>query len=121
MCLDTLDKKTRKRGGFGYKLLSKCDGEPHTFIQKFVALPIGKWVSDPSSETRYVEYSYPNQYYPTGFHIFSTLEDLKRWRGSSWYNLSIFRVQFKEVIASGYQYKCRTIVARKVKVIEEVV
>lgn len=121
MCLHQLDKKTRKLGGIGYKLLSTDNGVPRTYIQGVVALPIGEWVTDPSSENRWTEFRHPNKEYPTGFHIFLTLEDLERWRGKmGWRNLTVFRVQFKDVVASGYQHRCRTIVARRVKVIKEV-
>lgn len=125
MCLNKLDEKARKRGGFGFKLLKRdLDGEICTHIQKNVPLPVGKRVADPNaSETRYTETfgRAPTQAYPTGFHIFSTLKDLRRWQAHmGWRNLPVFRVQFKDVVASGFQQKCRVIVARKVKVIEEV-
>ena len=125
MCLNKLDEKTRKRGGYGFKLLHRnIDGEIRTHIQRIVPLPVGKWRADPNtSETRYTETFglSPVQEYPTGFHIFSTLKDLKRWQsGLGWLSLRVFKVQFKDVVASGFQQKCRVIVARKVKVIEEV-
>lgn len=126
MCLNKLDEKARKRGGFGYKLLYRSlIGGLETRIQEVVPLTIGRWKADPNaSETRHTETfgAAPIQEYPTGFHIFPTLEDLKRWQSKlGWFSLKVFKVQFKEVVASGYQRDCRVIVARKVKVIEEVV
>lgn len=126
MCLNKLDEKARKRGGFGFKLLyRRLAGELETHIQGVVPLTIREWKADPKAPGTIHTETFgrgPVQEYPTGFHIFSTLEDLKNWQGKmGWRGLSVFKVQFKDVVASGFQQKCRVIVARKVKVIEEVV
>lgn len=66
---------------------------------------------------------YDKRFYHPGFHIFLKLNDAIEWINMNKFDTSrktIAQVKFTDIIARGYQYDLKTVVADQLKVIEEV-
>ena len=121
MCLNILDKKQRKRGGVGYKILeeiggSYCSGAIRGNPQ---VLSEDRFITDTNSNPIQIDLS---MFYPAGFHIFPNMEELRKFIGlMGWQSYPVRRVRFKDVVASGlqghYKPKVKVIVARRIKLL----
>jgi len=120
MCLSTVDKKTKRTPGVGYKIVTKCPDSryvswDHVPTAGKVEYPLNRWIEDVN--TKPITYDYPSLWdtYPAGFHVY--LEKPTRIRFSYSLrlhpNLVIIQVKFKKVVASGDNLG-KTVVAREI-------
>lgn len=100
MCLERLDSETKVGDGVGYKVFKrrsdgKLQGEFNYCIQPY---PVSKWIKD--AKTGVLNWTF-HPSYPTGFHVFTRLDDAMFWayrRGEF-----VRKVKFSDVVASGTQ------------------
>jgi|GEM_PF-6504723 len=107
MCLSTLDKKPRRKWGFGWKSGYVGERSFTTWCQNSI-LPMGKWVKDESVEQ--IVNGSKGFSYQTGFHIYAE-KDAAVADGND-----CVRVQFRKVVATGTWSGDRVIVAREIKI-----
>jgi|Deesub1362A_J573_1020465.scaffolds.fasta_scaffold05460_10 hypothetical protein len=130
MCLTTIDSYDKiervKTEGTGYKWVAKSSMSPVHYYTGMIAnrtimLKLGVWQKD--SNTKFIVSSEGGAY-QSGFHIFKSPEDAENWAAiNGWLvhdEFLLVKVKYKEVVASGYQDGIKVIVARKIKVIEEI-
>lgn len=111
MCLSSIDKKTRKGNGTGYKVFAMDDSyHPHFCIQGGRArVRYGVWMKD---ESRGVILIASTSHYKKGYHIYVNLSDAEHWHDR---NYEVIRkVSYKNVVTSGAQIGKRIIVAREI-------
>lgn len=87
MCLTTVDRKTKRGRGYGYKAFDMKNGKPTSFGG--LNFPEEEWFTDPN--TRPIENSYP-----AGFHICRFKKDALGWDGDT-----TRKVFYADVVASG--------------------
>ena len=131
MCLDTVDKEIKQTKGFGWKLFSKGDSGARVysksdllpFLQNYhnKPYPIGEWIEDDKTTSLLVGDS--DERYQAGFHIFETKRGAKLTLASSTQWAVMRGVEYDDVVATGGQrwqskWPIRTIVARKIKIME---
>jgi len=97
MCLETVDAKTKKGTGIGYKSF-RYNNQYHIrseilFRSGYNRYKYKKWYTaiDDDSED-----------YPLGFHIFPTIEEAKMWSWGIPFH-PIRKVSYEDVVASGTQ------------------
>lgn len=101
MCLNTVDKETKKGSGYGYKLFEDWNGELHPwFIGRGSVLAEEEWIA-----ARGGTLPVGKKKYRLGFHIFTTKAGAKALQETNPFEYPevIRRVKFKEVVASGKQ------------------
>lgn len=126
MCLDTITK-SKQKWGYGYKIVNPGIPEGQAFVHGITAISrrvpakLGKVVEIREEST--ISFYKNNIYhpYPTGFHIFASLESLFRWRtANGWVHYPVVRVRWSKPVAFGKQSGYEVIVARRVTILEEV-
>lgn len=116
MCLHTVDEKINivHNKKYGYKVFDTYNnnicGE---YICRYYKL--NKWYKA-SNKKLYGTYG---KEYESGFHIFSSLDEAKSWKYFDFRELKVFKVEFKDVVATGKQ-DGKVIIAKKIKIIKEV-
>lgn len=114
MCLDKLDPKPQAKGNYGYKLFTTERGELTSIFTEY-KYPVGRWMED-EKPAEPLPYQGQNQY-PTGFHVFASLQGLGRWINNKPAPKDrIRRVLIDDVVATGRQDGVKVIVARKIKI-----
>lgn len=131
MCLRTVDKKPKKKSGFGYKLVHHID-DKRVVLGRLAGqgrtVALNKWVTDENERP----IATLREEYPAGFHIFSSIKDVRYfqnrggWHGS---NMSIYKVRYTDAVATGTQrgligqfmpIDLPVVVARRMKVMRRV-
>jgi hypothetical protein len=133
MCLNTVDEKTRKNVKYGYKIFevdyNEIYGECYSvdghinFYRKSEPYELNKWYK----ATDYIIGGGGNKY-ESGFHVFTNKKDADIWR--IW-NQKIFKVEVKNIVASGAQFMnikpsivemaaLNVVVAKEMRILEEV-
>jgi hypothetical protein len=122
MCLvNIIDFKITKDEG--YKVFRIKNGKPcGLYRSKNVQYKKNRWYK---STNKVIESYWANIRYKSGFHIYKNItsaRDLKRdFRGDfPSGKFAIYKVQFKDVVAKGRESKGKVIVAKQMKLIEEV-
>lgn len=147
MCLQTVDEKTRHISK-GYKVVWKHESFPGSYTPEykgFKHLEKDRWAEEEDYRARsqgdtilvpkeYLGVStngavtlYPPVEYPTGFHVFTSKESARYWRGKP-HTLRIVKVEVAGCVASGFQQtfeagRYRTlpvVVAKRIKLVREV-
>ena len=103
MCLDTIDKKTRKFKT-GWKVFTHSNGKLRPWFQKYSTdirktYPVGKWFKDEYDGTIITFYD-PMDSYKSGFHYYRSE---KRARFHSENFAVVRKVQVRNIVASGIQ------------------
>ncbi len=124
MCMNEtfFSMKKTKNGyvGTGYKVLYEDDKKDH-FNVSFNGTKLvkkGQWVEDKAPGSLVDN---RGGTYPKGFHIWTTLEDAKRYGGAQ----NVYKVEFMNIVAvgtnntGGSHYKT-CIIARKMKIVSKV-
>jgi len=107
MCLSVLDKKPRRKWGFGWKS-GRIRGQTFKTWYTQSILPMGKWIKDESVEQIV---NYRDRFsYQAGFHIYAD-KDAAVADGND-----CVRVQFRKVVATGTWLGDQVIVAREIKI-----
>jgi hypothetical protein len=121
VCLDTIDKKTRKKVRYGYKVFDiyydKIEGTHYSFDGcSFGNKPyeLNKWYKS----TDGLIYTEDDKDYETGFHIFTNKKDAKKWQSVNC--RVIFKVELKNIVASGKQESLKCVVAKEMRILKEV-
>ena len=127
MCLYTVDKKTKKGRGYGYKTfqVNKDGSLRNLYAQvnpsiKITHFPIETWIKD-ENKKKIQEYDFNE--YPTGFHIHTSKKKAKNYISTD-IKLTTRKVDYRNVVASGIQNIDNTgntnvIVAREIYVHKE--
>lgn len=110
MCLEKIDKVTKKGRGYGYKwFVEKDDGLHEYFGGALGVLSEGVWIEDPLDMVL-------KRNYRTGFHVFLS-KDLE-WDDGYREGAVLRKVKYQYVVASGKQDEFNVIVARKMYIIK---
>lgn len=112
MCLDTIDEKTKKGSGVGYKRFGIDDSYHLRFPYQGGRPKLETWIGDKNS---WDIIACDSNKYRTGFHIYRYLLEAKSKRLPA---EKILKVKFKDVSASGTQGRQRIIVARKIYIMK---
>ena len=108
MCLDTVDRVTKKSRGYGYKaFFEKREGEIRGVCPADFTFPEEQWYTDPNTKTI-------DGKYPAGFHICRFKEHARSWGGDT-----TRKVYYREVVASGDFLSEPVIVARQIWITKE--
>ena len=109
MCLDTVDKVTKKGRGYGYKVFEDWDGELHPWFigGQDTVLPEEEWIKDKKRGFAH------QPRYRLGFHIYVTLASAREIQEDRPHREIIRRVKYEGVVASGKSERRHVIVARK--------
>jgi hypothetical protein len=139
MCLDFIDESVKiPKSNIGYKIFLKLDDKlfhstvysnkslpTNTLLHEFNYRPIGFWYSVLyclTSSNLYCEYT--RDKYSTGFHVYINKVDafnsLKCYPATKYIKYGIYKVQFKKVVAKGYQYKNKVLVCKYIKILHQV-
>jgi hypothetical protein len=127
MCLTSVDStKSYPKSHIAYKLIQpyskdKVDISPirnkNKAIKELSLHPFNEWIKDTKRGSLFAESS--SEKYLAGYHLLETLSDVSNFiRTHGWEELSIAKVQFRNVRATGSQYSARVIVAKEIKVLE---
>lgn len=125
MCLDVSHSYSKPQKGRGYKVFRrwKGDASPHPQCIGSRRYPIGEWVdAEDTINWQTTQQTTDNKLrrYTVGFHIFTRLEDAKRWRLlRKAASLEIREVEYKDAHTFGYQLKKRRghcVVAPKMRI-----
>jgi len=137
MCLVKLTTKRKRKVSYGYKVFTKEKTKHLIFFKrKYVKtlfstkwMPLNKWINEKSYRTIFeknIDYIYGRKVtYEKGFHIFEYLKDARIYREKK-FEEKIFKVEFRDVVASGLAYTHSNInigpvfVAKKIKIIKEI-
>ena len=111
MCLNTVDAKTKKGTGVGYKVFVSDKWYHLSFQYCGGRINYDEWYKDKAEGNLYCFPGYG--YYRKGYHIFTTLEGAKKWAGRSMYR-PIRKVEYRAVAASGTQQEHPVVVAREI-------
>ena len=123
MCLDTVDKKTKKVSE-GWKVIKVINNKLHGICYPF-NFETNRWITD-SAESLIKSDS--NKKYQAGFHFYLNKEDaeldVKIWNTKI---LKVFKVRVRNVVATGTQFiniyneptLCKVGVAREIFIEEE--
>jgi len=130
MCLDSLNKF--KTNGYGYKVIeekSLSDARKKVYIKHSLFKGSGyilykkyRWNIDKSKQTIIITEPYELKEigkYRTGFHLFVKKIDAEKWIKNYLLKLLIKKVQYKDVVATGYQDGFKIVVVRKFKFVSE--
>ncbi len=110
MCLATVDEKTKRGKGYGYKAFKKKGGSLTPVMGYSLDFPEEEWFTDPNMESIMGRY-------PAGFHIHTNKKHAKLW--GTTVNRKVY---YREVVASGLfceQTRQRIIVARQIWITKE--
>jgi len=117
MCLDIKDSKIdlvyNKK--YGYKIFQKSNTGSIVGQYFLRYYKIGEWNKAPKIKLK----DYMRNLYEGGFHILHSLEDAKKWK-KCYNHLYIFKIEFRNVVATGKQRGLKIIVAREMKILKEV-
>lgn len=138
MCLTelTIRKEMVAQEGVGYKLVYKYYNPDKGRYEYHLGVIVGnhipmkrrRWVKDPAPEDKKIAHTIIKHgkekvvfSYPTGIHLFPTLEDVEKFRDYyGWWSAEVVKVKYRKVVATGYQSGCKVIVAREIMFLEEV-
>lgn len=112
MCLTKIAKF--KPRYVGYKVFLKNGDEYRPTIIESPVCKMGRWYSDKEDRLLKTEYDETciREIYPTGFHVFETLDGAKIWLNTT--SEVIVKVRYKKVVAKGYQGRFKVVVAKKI-------
>jgi len=135
MCLHYIDKVTGPTEGVGWKMLyfHRTTGELTLPLKgSSKSLPLNVWLNE-EDYREYPKYTLRAEMgegtYTIGFHVSLSRQGARtfqrRCMGSpavlycarAGISRTLYRVQFRDVVASGTQYKCRTVVARQIMIL----
>ena len=129
MCLR---KKGRfKPARFGYKVMRRSEVNPKWFRSELRGsgrIEQGKWVDEKDfrqhPDEANLTLDYKPVWYPTGWHIFHSLESARDWMPSrehaGYETYCIVKVSIREPVAVGYQDVGRVTVAKQMKILRVV-
>ena len=141
MCLDII-KDIKITEPYGYKVFRKTNNKIRFLYQNdnniTNKIPFNKWIDekhfrqdDVEQNRGLLEVFYISQsnerFYRKGFHLYknkSDAIDIKNIQFFQYPNFNdntcvVYKVKFKEVVATGFQGGRETIVARKIKILKE--
>ena len=121
MCLETVDKKTRKNVTYGYKVFEETSKGLLPYIRTYSRTkpyPINKWIRDRNPASRKINYS-SGRSYSAGFHVFTSLRSAKRERAFEGFPYCVRKVLVKNIVASGKQYGDNICIAREMLITDE--
>jgi hypothetical protein len=133
MCLDTVDEKPRKNIKYGYKVFNIDHNEIYGEFYSLEGYSYNKTIYNLNKwykSTDEILIANDNKLYRSGFHTFIRFKDAKTWITSNRRSQKIFKVEIKNIVASGKQHFCSnmeyvylvdTVVAKEMKILEEVV
>lgn len=111
MCLHR-QEKFRVNRNIGYVVVSSSsNGFCRSWYFNLERYKIGEWYDSTYKEAIRDDEGYK---YVPGFHIFPTMRDLINW---FWTPKCVARVQFSDVITTGYQANSKVIVAKRRKIL----
>jgi hypothetical protein len=125
MCLYRLTRRPEKVPTYGYKVFSQIHGELYPDCRTICArpYPTDQWISDVKSYDLITE-SDVHATYPTGYHVFFTKADAKKWACD--YDV-IHKVRVDDIVAYGIQrfrfdlkmsaVSARVFVCRRMKIV----
>jgi hypothetical protein len=124
MCLTTKDPIRQKWSGIAYKVVIKTDsGGLYPLFVERPRLPMNRWIVDKSDYSLDVAGRTGfllKETYRTGYHAYLTKRDAIRF--AERVSGVAVKIQFRRVTATGTQYiqgsLARTVVARKIKLLE---
>jgi len=124
MCLGTVDEKTKRTSGEGYKVVEKRDGKYlcWDYIPNAgeVEYPLNRWIEDTNNGGIRAWGGFT---YPAGFHVSIEKPDYHhsiahvvdgRQIDRSGNELVTIKVKFKKVVASGTEGHDHVVIARKI-------
>lgn len=125
MCLSRL--ATFEHGDTGYKVVKKMRRnkfKPLIFPYDVKPLVKGEWIEDTNRDSiglgELTSNVLRHEKYPCGFHIYLDLK-IALSRSLGFEKRVVVKVQFKEVVAAGYEKRNgQMVVARQIKILEEV-
>lgn len=113
MCLDRIDKKTRKNFRYGYKIYDLFDGKlSGVFYNYFKDYPEGVWIKD----DKQIIINEVQPGYPTGFHVLTSKKGAKSWK-DNFKTQVIRKVLIKDIVASGTQNGFNVVVCKQKKIL----
>ena len=116
MCLSGLIDKSKLsilerhnlRNGVGYKVFlfykDRIYSE-HMGQYYSTPYPVNKWIKNTYKQTLYIDSIYIETYV-SGFHIFLSRKDAKKWMVDDDYTFHIRKIKFKNVTSIGFQEYC---------------
>lgn len=110
MCLSRVSFVNKS--AIGYKYFVTLEDKLQTGC-RFVDVELGKWITDSSCKNITAN---DGKIYPSGFHIMKT----KKGAEHNNYLGSLYKVQYRSVVAEGFEQKAKVVVAREMKVLEKV-
>ena len=111
MCLQRVDKVTRKGTGIGYKVFTSDESYHTTFFVYGGRIKYNVWYHDKATERICIN---DKKSYPAGYHIFLSLRGAEKWLPGGKFR----KVQYEDVVASGIQENHPVIVARKIYIMK---
>lgn len=115
MCLDTIDKKTKRGRGYGYKAFGIEDGKlvPNMLhLRSDWNYPEEVWFTDPA--TGGIASFMTIETYRKGFHICKSKEHAHKWDGET-----TRKVFYRDITASGLFARRTVVVARQIWITKE--
>ena len=124
MCLHYIDKVTVPTEGVGWKMLYVCGTTGELFLPlkgSSKSLPLNVWLNE-EDYREYPKYTLRAEMgegtYTIGFHVSLSRQGARTFKRKCMGSPAVlYRVQFRDVVASGTQYKCRTVVARQIMIL----
>ena len=134
MCLQTIDEVPKYKDGFGWKVFEENHkGNLRPDMQGNNVWPVDEWIKA-KGEPLHINNDCCLPTYKSGFHIFPTkreAEEYKRQRVSPYYRMSVRKVEYRNVIATGISklfgnyfihytaWEGRCIVAKEMRILED--
>jgi hypothetical protein len=134
MCLGFLDEKIRKNVKYGYKVFEICNNKIYNeyySLEGYYYCGCTKYeLNNWYRSTDGIIKNYDAVGYESGFHVFTNKKDAKVWLGADNRNCKIFKVEVRNIVASGKQFIkllnfvdeviLDVVVAKEMKILEEV-
>ena len=103
MCLDKVDEVTKEYTE-GYKIFTvRGNFVSPEFFNTYKKFPLQEWIEDESDYNIWYDNCTYYSHYKSGFHFFVNLEDAYEWMGDSTIDCGIFKIQVRNIVASGKQ------------------
>lgn len=119
MCLTRCEEfKIQKRNGkyYGYKLyVSKCNKYHSLYFRIWTGYKRRVWYEN-AGRTKCIT-ALDGKTYEPGFHIFTRKRDAEEYLFSGQVHWKLKKVEFKNIVTTGYQGRFRCAIAKSVKIL----